>query len=139
VPRGRGAIDLLHRRDQKRFGIQVLSLDRLAGPPSGPRHDAWREWPAADNRTTPADDAAFRLGFAAWLARLPLRKRRMAELLAAGHGTGAVALVLIITAGAVSLAHGWLSASWRAFREPAPGATATELPGPGVIETRDRS
>src|SRR3954471_22107242 len=34
VPRGRGAVDLLHRRDQKRCGIQVLGLDQPTGRPA---------------------------------------------------------------------------------------------------------
>src|SRR4051812_26425097 len=88
---GRGAADLYHPRVRRRLGYRLVSLDR---EPIGGRDasgDAWRDWLVADHCTTPADEAAFRLDFAAWLEGLPPRKRRVAELLAQGHRTGEVA------------------------------------------------
>jgi hypothetical protein len=82
----------------------------------------WRDWIVADNRCTPAEEAAFRLDFAAWLASLPARRRRMAELLSLGYGTGEVAKELGITAPAVTQARAWLERSWRRFQREVPAA-----------------
>jgi hypothetical protein len=82
-----------------------------------PARNAWKEWAAEDNRVTPADEACFRLEFGVWLAGLPARKREMAELLAEGHETGAVAKVVGVSAGRVSQAGSELAASWPAFQK----------------------
>ena len=84
-------MDIFHPRARRLGGLTLVSLDRLGDPPPGVPADAWRQWLAEDNRVSPADEAAFRLDFAAWLAVLPPRKRQAAELLVAGHETGAVA------------------------------------------------
>ncbi len=119
---GRGCRDIQHPAVRREHGLRVVAYEEVAGLHSG----AWREWAAEDNRVTPAEEVCFRVDFQAWLAGLPARKRRMAELLAQGHGTGAVAKMLGVTPPAVSIARTWLEASWRAFqgetgREEAPG------------------
>ena len=91
---GRGAMDVFHFRAQAARGFRVVGLDRDAGHAPEIGQDAWWEWLACDPRVGPADEAAFRIDFTAWLAGLPVRKRRAAELLAEGHGTGAVPDVL---------------------------------------------
>jgi hypothetical protein len=126
---GRGVMDVYHRKAQAACGFKVLSLDSgdeiSAMPTTG---SLWKEWLAADNRVSPADEAVFRLDFAAWLKGLPERKRQMAELLAQGHETGAVARMLGVTSPAVSQARSWLEESWRAFQgETVPAGVA---PGP---------
>jgi DNA-directed RNA polymerase specialized sigma24 family protein len=113
---GRGAMDIHHPRARKQCGHAIVSLDRHVSPGPGPPSDSWRDWLAEDNRVSPADEACFRIDFAAWLARLPVRKRQMAELLAEGHETGVVAGRLGVTPGAVSQSRAWLEASWRAFQ-----------------------
>ena len=47
---------------------------------------------------------------------VPARKREMAELLAEGHETGAVATIVGVSAGRVSQMRSELAASWRAFQ-----------------------
>ena len=113
---GRSAMDVYHPRARRLRGFRLISLDREACEEPGQTGAAWREWLTADNRCTPADEAAFRLDFAAWLEGLPPRKREMAELLAEGHGTGVVAGRLGVTPGAVSQARTWLAESWVQFQ-----------------------
>jgi hypothetical protein len=113
---GRGAMDVFHRRAQILRSFRVVSLepgtDTIAG--SGPA--SWRDYLFANRRVTPADEACFRLDFEAWLARLPERRRRTAELLAQGHGTLEVARCVGISPPAVSQARSWLARSWRDFQ-----------------------
>ena len=109
-------LDVYDPRARRRLGLRLLRLDRHEGEDAAAGPETWREWLAVDNAVTPADEACFRLDFAAWLAGLPARKRQMAELLAAGHGTSEVARLLGVTLPAVSLARTWLEASWRAFQ-----------------------
>jgi hypothetical protein len=118
---GRSAMDVNHRKAQAVCGFTVKSLDRN-GQPTGETAGGWRDWIVGGNRCTPADEAAFRLDFASWLASLPVRRRRTAELLSEGRGTGEVARELGITAAAVSQARGWLERSWRAFQGEVPAA-----------------
>jgi hypothetical protein len=109
-------MDVFNRKAQKACGLRVISLDRSVERDASAQPDLWREWLAEDNRVSPANEAAFRLDLAVWLDGLPARKRQMAELLAAGYGTGEVATLLEVTAPAVSIARTWLEASWRAFQ-----------------------
>jgi hypothetical protein len=44
-----------------------------------------------DKRATPADTAASRIDFAAWLDRLSARRRKIAQVLATGESTSAAA------------------------------------------------
>lgn len=78
---GRGAMDVYHRRVQRARGFRVFTLDEEDEPAEGPDRGAW------SNGCTPAEEACFRLDYAAWLAGLAPRRRRTAELLGAGHGT----------------------------------------------------
>jgi hypothetical protein len=90
---GHGAMDIHHPRARQATGLRVLSLEELEGLPPG----GWRDW----------------------LASLPERRRRTAELLAGGLGTGAVARRLGVTPGAVSQAREWLARSWGRFQTDA--------------------
>jgi hypothetical protein len=133
--RGRGCLDVLDQRAQRRLGLKILSLDRDEETVA---RDGWREWLAEDNRVTPADEAAFRLDFGRWLDGLPERKRQMAELLAEGHETGAVARQLGVTPGAVSQTRRWLEGSWRAFQSEAKPEDATPVRRPRGRPARSR-
>ncbi len=116
--------DVYERRAQAKAGFSLFSLDSTPGADGAGA--SWRDWSAAGNRCTPADEACFRLDFAEWMGRLPERKRRAAELFAEGHATGEVARQLGVTPGAVSQARAWLCASWRAFHgDSADVATVT--------------
>ena len=113
---GRGSMDVYNKKAQKKLGLKIVSLDRDTETEVDGRSEGWRGWFAEDNRLTPAEEACFRLDFQTWLETLPCRKRRMAELLAEGHGTGEVASLLGVTPPAVSIARTWLEASWRTFQ-----------------------
>ena len=121
---GRGAMDVHHPRARLATGLRVVSLEDPAGVAEG----TWRDWLATGRRYGPADEAAFRVDFAAWLAGLPGRKRRAAELLAEGLGTGEVACRLGVTPGAVSQARGWLARSWGATQGEADARAVTVVP-----------
>lgn len=113
---GRGIMDVHDPRAQRKCGFRIVGLESESAPESAAPAETWKQWSAARNLVTPADQAAFRLDFADWLERLPARKRQMAKLLAEGHGTGAVARSVGVTAGAVSQSRGWLESSWQAFQ-----------------------
>jgi hypothetical protein len=115
---GRGAMDIYHPMARHATGLRVVSLEDLGGRPPG----RWQDWLAANDRYGPADEAAFRLDFAAWLAQLPATRRRVAELLAQGLGTGEVARRLGVTSGAVSQSRDWLARSWGRFQGQADAA-----------------
>jgi hypothetical protein len=109
---GPTAADIHHPKTRRATGLRVVSIERPGeGSPGG-----WRDWLASESHYGPADEAAFRVDFAAWLGGLPARKRRMAELLAGGWKTGEVACRLAVTAGAVSQARSWLASSWERFQ-----------------------
>ncbi len=113
---GRGGMDVYHFKAQAACGFKVVGLDRDGDREPGLGSDAWKEWLACDNRVGPADEACFRIDFAAWLERLPERRRRVAELLAEGHETGVVARMIGVSPGAISQSRTWLAASWRQFQ-----------------------
>ncbi len=113
---GRGGMDVYHFKAQAACGFKVVGLHRDAEREPGRGSDAWKQWLACDNRVGPADEAAFRIDFEAWLESLPERRRRVAELLAEGHETGVVAGMLRVTPGAISQARTWLAESWRRYQ-----------------------
>jgi hypothetical protein len=122
---GRGAMDIFNRRAQRLSGFKLVSMDRDLGPDRGAVSDAWREWLAGDNSVSPADEAAFRIDFQEWLDGLPGRDRRVAELLATGEATGAVARMVGVSSGRVSQLRRELAESWGEFQgEAGPVARA---------------
>ena len=70
---------------------------------------------ADQKRATPAEIAALRVDFAAWMATLSARDRRLTAALARGEATRAVAETFRLTAGRVSQLRRELHASWRRF------------------------
>jgi hypothetical protein len=116
---GPGAMDVF-RKAQKARDFKVVSLDSNDQFIPGWLVGTWKEWLACDHRVGPADAAAFRVDFAAWLTGLPGRKRQIAELLAEGHEPGLVARLVGIAPSRVSQVRHELEASWRAFQGPAP-------------------
>jgi hypothetical protein len=117
---GRGALDVLNRRAKTAGQYRVVSYDSGPANRSGSEPAPWKEWLTMDNRVSPADEAAFRLDFSTWLASLPPRRRRTAELLAEGYGTREVAQQVGLSAAAVSQARLWLEKSWGKFQGEAP-------------------
>ena len=115
---GRGAMDVF-RKAQKARDFKVVSLDSKDQFIPGSLVGTWKEWLARDHRVGPADAAAFRVDFAAWLTGLPRRKRQIAELLAEGHEPGLVARLVGVSPARVTQVRHALEASWRAFQGPA--------------------
>lgn len=120
---GRGKMDVHHPRARERGGYKVISLDD--GPAD--RNDygpaAWKDWVATNHRLGPAEAAAFKIDFSAYLDSLSERRRRTAELLAEGRGTLEVAEMVGVSPAAVSQARTYLERRWREFiQEPAAAA-----------------
>jgi len=88
---------------QRQHGCRVDSLDQ------------WQETVLTDRRSTPAEQAALRIDFSAWLVTLSWRDQRLAMLLAVGESTGRAAKLLGLTAGRVSQLRRELYESWRQF------------------------
>jgi hypothetical protein len=96
---------------QRQKGVTLERLDRRD---AGSR--AWQEVLVEDRRSGPAEIAALRLDFRAWLAALPERTRRVAECLATGETTSAVAGMFGLTPGRISQLRAALRQSWYAFQ-----------------------
>ena len=103
---------------QRRRAIRVRPLIRC--------NDAggWREMLVEDRRASPADLAASRIDFAAFMASLSRRMRRIAELLAIGETTNRVAELLGVTAGRISQIRRELKTAWESFHAPRAEAAA---------------
>jgi hypothetical protein len=100
------ARDVTSIRCRRRYGVQIESLDDGDGE--------WREIVVEDRRAGPADIAAVRLDFTAWLNALSSRDRRMAEILATGETTRLAAERVGLSISRVSqlrrkLYEGWLT------------------------------
>jgi hypothetical protein len=91
-----------------------ICIERLA---ESREHDAsWREILVEDRRASPADVAATRIDFQAWLSGLPGHLRLMAEMLATGEGTTVAARRFGVTPGRVSQVRRELQRAWRRFQ-----------------------
>jgi hypothetical protein len=96
---------------QYQKGFQVERLDYFDDA-----ENCWREIIVEDKRATPADIAACRIDFAAWLRLLPSRRRQVALALAAGESTGGAAKRFGLTAARVSQLRQWFRQSWDSFQ-----------------------
>ena len=76
----------------------------------------WREALVEDRKAGPAETAAARVEVAAWFRSLARKKRRIAQTLARGEGTGKVARMFGLTAGRVSQLRRELAESWEDFQ-----------------------
>jgi DNA-binding NarL/FixJ family response regulator len=93
---------------RQRKKIMVEQLDRFDDPTS-----EWEQLVVEDKHSTPADVAATRVDFRAWLESLPVRTRHVAETLATGEATKNVARMFGCSASRISqlrreLHDGWL-------------------------------
>ena len=77
-----------------------------------------------DHRTPVVDQVCFRVDFPDWLSRLNRRNRRIAESLAHGNSTHAVARQFRVSAGRVSQLRREFYESWEQFQQGL--VTATE-------------
>ncbi len=80
-----------------------------------------------DRHATPADVAATKIDFEAWLGKLPRRQRAIAEVLATGEETGTVARLFGLTPGRVSQIRRKLHNAWCLFQGEAGSAIAPSL------------
>ena len=77
---------------------------------------AWQEVLVEDQRTGPAEVAASRIDFSAWLCSLPRRLRRIATFLANGETTTAAAKRFRVSQGRISQIRRELFQAWRGSR-----------------------
>jgi len=95
---------------QQRRGLTVERLDRYDG-----EEGCWKEVLVEDRHSTPADLAASRIDFPAWLATLAKRDRRIALKLASGESTGRTARQFKLSKGRISQMRKQLKEAWDAF------------------------
>jgi hypothetical protein len=95
---------------QRSKGILVEQLDRFDDLTS-----EWEQLVVEDKHSTPADVAATRVDFRAWLESLPERTRHLAEILATGEATSHVARMFGCSASRVSQLRRELYDAWLAF------------------------
>ena len=116
------ACDVTSRYCQHRKGIRIESLLQ---------YDAglcqWQEILVEDQRATPADVAITRIDFQAWLSSLSPRMRRLAETLASGETTSAVAELFRVSAGRISQVRRQLMETWDQFQAEEPKHSALAL------------
>ena len=113
---GRGAMDVYHPRAQRARGFQVFNSGGVDEAEEGQETGVWT------NACTPADEACFKLDYAAWQESLAPRRRKVCERLAAGYGTLEVAKEVGVTAAAISQARTALYESWLKFQGEEPSA-----------------
>ncbi len=101
--------DLFSPLASRRRGVYVNELDQHGNAVD------WRDVVVEDRNSTPADIAAFRIDFAAWLKSLPRRQRGIARLLAAGETTSVTARRFHVSDGRISQIRRELEQSWREF------------------------
>ena len=97
-----------YAQQRKRFTVE--RLDRF-----DKRQRAWMEILVEDRRSGPAEIAASRMDFAAWLGSLPKRDRKLADTLAAGESTGGAAEQFGVSPSRISQVRRELQESWNDF------------------------
>ena len=102
---------------QRQRGFILKSLDQRS--PNG----QWKETIVEDRKSTPAEVATSRIDLEDWFGQLPRFKRGIAETLAVGESTSAVAQQFGVTAGRVSQLRREFEKNWAEFQgEPLVGA-----------------
>jgi hypothetical protein len=113
--------DALSPYAQLKRNIKVERPNRYCQPDG-----QWLEVLVEDKRCSPADIAAVRLDFRAWLDRLSCRQRRIARLLASGESTSFAAKRFKVSSGRISQIRREFRQSWEAFQGDLPAnAVAT--------------
>lgn len=108
---------------QRRKKIAIERLDKFdAG------EECWQEILIPDQTCTPADLAASRIDFPAWLDTLKPRDRRIAVKLAAGETTSRVSRLHRLSPGRISQLRRALKAAWEKFTSEAEPPQAAGLP-----------
>jgi uncharacterized protein (DUF924 family) len=107
----RNVNDITSPYAQRERGIELERLDRY-----DERHDRWRQILVEDRHAGPAETAAMRIDFAAWLKEMPRRMRRIAKHLAEGHSTGRVARRFQLSDGRISQMRREMRRRWDDFQ-----------------------
>jgi DNA-directed RNA polymerase specialized sigma24 family protein len=111
--------DVLSPIAKVRHGVVVVRLsDRVSAPwldPAWAGAEVLAEALTIDPKARVPEQAAFRIDFPAWRARLSARDRAVADALAAGDRTGAVATRFGLSPARVSQLRDAFRASWLAF------------------------
>jgi hypothetical protein len=102
--------DALSRHTQRRQGFVVMRLDERDDD------ETWSSFLIQDRRASPAEVAAWRLDFAAWLDRLPTRARRIANTLGGGETTSGAAKIYQVSPSRIAQIRRWFERSWRSFQ-----------------------
>jgi DNA-binding NarL/FixJ family response regulator len=108
-------------RSGRRLGSASNTRDVLSKHAQWKKHfvvdrlDQWRDLVLHDHRTPVPDQVCFLLDFPEWLASLSNRDRQIAQSLAMGDSTAAVARRFSISAARVSQLRRELHASWLRF------------------------
>jgi hypothetical protein len=100
-------------------GIKLRRLDRYDEAKA-----AWTEIVIEDKRSGPAEIAAMRIDFAAWLRTLACRERRIAKVLATGETTNATARKFGVSPSRISQLRSQLKRAWQAFQGELPRQAA---------------
>jgi hypothetical protein len=112
--------DVLGRYCQQRNQLRVERLDEF-----DEAEEKWKEVLIEDKRATPADLAASRIDFAAWLETMSTVRRQLAEFLSMGETTRDAARRFALSPGRVSQIRREFQASWNAFQgQPAAAGAA---------------
>ncbi|WP_145284374.1 hypothetical protein [Pirellulimonas nuda] len=101
-------------RAGRRLGSRLANQDALGPERREDESAGWTEL-VADRHATPAEIAAVRIDFRAWLELLPEPKRRIAQTLAEGETTRGAAELFGVSAGRISQLRRELADNWRAF------------------------
>jgi len=111
--------DVLSPYCQQRKEITVERLDKYDAD-----EGCWLEVLVEDRNAGPAETAASRIDFPAWLKTLSRRDRKIALKLGAGERTGVVARLFRMSEGRISQLRRELLATWLRFHGEAGGAAA---------------
>ncbi|MBW3599546.1 MAG: hypothetical protein KY475_20020, partial [Planctomycetes bacterium] len=105
--------DVLSRHCRQRKGVRVQRLDRY-----DEAEQAWREILVEDRTAGPADTAAIRIDFAAFMQSLSPRERKIAAKLAEGETTGVTANLFQVSAARISQLRQEIMDKWHRFHGP---------------------
>jgi hypothetical protein len=111
--------DVSSQYAQMRKGITLERLDQF-----DKEDQRWQEILVEDRHAGPAEVAATRMDFGAWLQSLPKRLRKVAKVLAAGETTGKAARMFRVSAGRISQLRRELQESWMGFQGEAVAVSA---------------
>jgi hypothetical protein len=108
--------DVMSAYCQAKKGVVVERLDHF-----DEEENQWCEIVVEDRNAGPAEVAATRMDFAAWLKSLPKRLRLIAKFLATGETTTAAAKKFGVCQGRISQIRMELKRAWQAFQGEEPG------------------